>query len=143
MKECAVNRKRAVITNHQMAEVAEPREGALDFPASAVTSQRSSVLGHRFVSITAMRCDQFDPARLQSLSQRVAVVSTVGNQAQRFLPRSPRVGSAAYADRRERRFREPRFVRGCRTKVLSQRKTICRRMRIRPTAKTIRPLTVR
>src|SRR6267378_740506 len=124
MKECAVNRKRAVITNHQRAEVAEPREGALDFPASAVTSQRSSVLGHRFASITAMRCDQFDPARLQSLSQRVAVVSTVGNQAQRFLPRPPRVGSAAYADRRERRFREPRFVRGCRTKVLSQRKTL-------------------
>src|SRR5712692_5150157 len=32
--------------------------------------------------------------------------------------------SATYADRRERRFRESRFVRGCRTKVLSQRKTL-------------------
>lgn len=124
MKECRVNRERAVITNHQMAEVAEPREGALDFPALAVAPQRPSVLGHRFASIPAMRCDQFDPARLQSLSQRVAVVSTVGDQAQRFLPRPPRVGSAAYPDRCERRFREPRFVRGCRTKVLSQRKTL-------------------
>src|SRR6266704_410948 len=69
MKECAVNRERAVVANHQMTEVAEPREGAFDFPASSITSQCS-----------------------------------------------------AYADRRERRFRKPRLVRGCRTKVLSQRK---------------------
>src|SRR6267143_5347414 len=71
MKECAVNCERAVVANHKMAEVAEPREGAFDFPASSITSQCS-----------------------------------------------------AYADRRERRFRKPRFVRGCRTKVLSQRKTL-------------------
>ncbi len=124
MKECAVNRERAVVANHQMAEVAEPREGTLDFPAPAVASQRSSVLGHRFASIPAMWRDQFDPALRQPLSQRVTVVTTVGDEAQRVLPRSPRAGSAAHADRRERRFREPRFVRGCRTKVLSQRKTL-------------------
>src|SRR6266699_189929 len=124
MKECAVHRERAVVANHQMAEVAEPREGTLDFPAPAVASQRSSVLGHLFASIPAMWRDQFDPALRQPLSQRVTVVTTVGDEAQRVLPRSPRAGSAAHADRRERRFREPRFVRGCRTKVLSQRKTL-------------------
>src|SRR6266568_2220114 len=110
MKECAVNRERAVVANHQMAEVAEPREGTLDFPAPAVASQRSSVLGHRFASIPAMWRDQFDPALRQPLSQRVTVVTTVGDEAQRVLPRSPRAGSAAHADRRERRFRKPRFV---------------------------------
>src|SRR3989442_3411165 len=78
MKECAVNRERAVIANHQMPEVAEPREGALDFPAPAVAPQRSSVLGHRFASIPAMRGDQFDPALSQPLSQRVTVVTTIG-----------------------------------------------------------------
>src|SRR5438309_1081834 len=124
MKECAVNRERAVIANHQMPEVAEPREGALDFPAPAVAPQRSSVLGRRLASIPTMRRDQFTPAHSQPLSQRVTVVTTISDQAQRLLPRSPRAGSAAYADRRERRFREPRFVRGCRTKVLSQRKTL-------------------
>src|SRR5437899_1258970 len=77
MKECAVNRERAVIANHQMPEVAEPREGALDFPAPAVAPQRSSVLGHRFASIPAMRGDQFDPALSQPLSQRVTVVTTI------------------------------------------------------------------
>jgi hypothetical protein len=124
MKECAVNRERAVVANHQMAEVAEPREGALDFPAPAVASQRSAVLGQWFLSITAMRRNQFDPALRQPRSQRVAVVTAIGDQAQWFLPRSPRAGSAAYADARERRFRAPRFVRGRRTKVLSQRKTL-------------------
>src|SRR5438477_12913750 len=58
MKECAVNRERAVIANHQMPEVAEPREGALDFPAPAVAPQRSSVLGRRLASIPTMRRDQ-------------------------------------------------------------------------------------
>src|SRR5881628_1470698 len=118
MKECAVNRERAVVANHQVTEVAEPGEGTLDFPAPSVTSQRSSVLGHGFASIPTMRRDQLDPARRQPRSQRVTVVTTISNQAQRLLPRPPRVGSAAYADRRERCFREPRFVRGCRTKVL-------------------------
>src|SRR6266478_6535801 len=124
MKKCGVNHERAVITDNQVAEVAEPGEGALDFPAPAVAPQRSSVLGHRFASIPAMRRDQFDPALSQPHSQRVTVVTTIGDQAERFLPRPPGMGSAAYADRRERRFREPRFVRGCRTKVLSQRKTL-------------------
>src|SRR6266446_629272 len=124
MKECAVNRERAVVANHQMAEVAEPREGAFDFPASSITSQCSSILGHRLASIPTMRRDQLDPARRQPCSQRVTVVTTISDQAQRLLPRPPSVGSATYADGRERRFREPRFVRGCRTKVLSQRKTL-------------------
>src|SRR5260370_21116465 len=124
MKECAVNRERAVIANHQMPEVAEPREGPLDFPAPWGAPQRSSVLGHRFASIPAMRRDQFDPALSQPLSQRVTVVTTIGDQAERFLPRPPGMGSAAYADRRERRFRKLRFLRGCRTKVLSPRETL-------------------
>jgi hypothetical protein len=69
MKECAVNRERAVITNNQVTEVAEPRQGALDFPAPSVASQRSSVLGHRFASIPPMRRDQFDPALREPLPQ--------------------------------------------------------------------------
>src|SRR5438309_1085919 len=124
MKECAVNRERAVIANHQMPEVAEPREGALDWSSDVCSSDLSSVLGHRFASIPAMRGDQLDPALSQPLSQRVTVVTTIGDQAERFLSRPHGMGSAAYADRRERRFCELRFVRGCRTKVLSQRKTL-------------------
>jgi hypothetical protein len=36
MKKCGVNRERAVVTHNQVAEVAEPGEGALDFPAPSV-----------------------------------------------------------------------------------------------------------
>src|SRR5260370_7329540 len=71
-----------------------------------------------------LRSDQFDPALRQLWSQRFTLVPTISDRAQRLLRRRPRVGSATYADGRERRFREPRFVRGCRTKVLSQRKTL-------------------
>jgi hypothetical protein len=78
MKECTVNLERSVIANHQMPEVAEPCEGALDFPAPSVASQRSSVLGHRDASIPAMRRNQFDPARRQPFSLRVTVVTTIG-----------------------------------------------------------------
>src|SRR5260370_5379855 len=106
-----------------MAEVSEPREGALDFPGCSITSQCSSILGHRLASIPTMRRDQFDPALRQPCSQRVTVVTTISDQAQRLLPRPPRVGSATYADGRERGFRELRFVRGCRPKGLSQRQT--------------------
>ena len=100
-------------------EVLAKELGAFDFPAPAVASQRSSVLGHRFASIPAMRRDQFDPALNQPLSQRVTVVTTVGDQAQRFLPRPPRVGSAAHADRRERCFRWLSSARNAR-QILSQ-----------------------
>jgi hypothetical protein len=36
-------------------------------------------LGHRFASIPAMRGDQFDPALRQPHSQRVTVVTTIGD----------------------------------------------------------------
>src|SRR5437870_11405195 len=98
MKECAVNRERAVIANHQMPEVAEPREGALDFPAPAVAPQRSSVLGHRFASIPEMRGDQFDPALSQPLSQRVTVVTTRVDQAERYVSLPRGMGWRAYGN---------------------------------------------
>src|SRR5207245_10417977 len=93
MKECAVNRERAVVANHQVTEVAEPGEGTLDFPAPSVTSQRSSVLGHGFASIPTMRRDQLDPARRQPRSQLVTVVTTISNQ----------IGRASCRERCERR----------------------------------------
>src|SRR5260370_32483953 len=113
MKERAVDRERAVIANHQMPEVAEPREGALDFPASSITSQCSSILGHRLASIPAMRRDQFDPALRQPCSQRLTVVTTIADQAEPFLPRPPGMGSPSLADRRPRRFPTALFFGGC------------------------------
>src|SRR5712691_8451353 len=48
----------------------------------------------------------------------------VGDHPQRFLPRTARAMPSAYADRPERRLREPDFRRGGRVKVVSQRNTL-------------------
>src|SRR5437899_3572695 len=123
MKERAIDRERAVVAHHQAAEVSEPGVGAFDDPATSVPPRRSAVLRRRFLSVGAMRRDQFDSAPCQPLAQRIAVVGLVGDHPHRFLPRTPCTMTPTYADRRERRFREPDFRRGCRVKVLSQRKT--------------------
>ena len=124
MKERFINRDRAVIAHHQSAVVAEPGEGAFDLPTATVTAQGTTVLRTRLAAIPAMRRDQFDASRRQLRTQRIAVVGTVGNDPPHSLTRSAPAMPSAYADRGECFLREPRFVRGRRVKLLSQRNTL-------------------
>src|SRR5713226_9519952 len=123
MKERPVDLERAVIAHHQTPEVSQPTDGAFHDPTPPVSPQRATILRRRTNAILLVRADQFDAALPQPLSQRIAVVGFVGNHAHRLLPRSARTMTPAYADRRERFFREPDFRRGCRVKVVSQRNT--------------------
>jgi len=123
MKKSAIYRKRTVVAHDQASEVSQPGIGAFHDPSPLVTSQGSSVLGCRPYAIPLVRTDQFDSALPQALPQRIAVVGFVGNHAHRLLPRTTRMMAPSYADRRERRLREFDFRRGCRVKVVSQRKT--------------------
>src|SRR5882672_8318723 len=77
MKKSFIDCDRAVVANDQSAEVAEPGEGAFYLPAASVTAQRSAVLRARLASIPAMRGDQFDASRRQSLAQRIAVIGAI------------------------------------------------------------------
>ncbi len=124
MKESFINRDRAIVADHQSAEVAEPGEGAFHFPATPVSTQRSAVLGARLAAIPAVGCYQFDPACRQPLAQRIAVVGAIGNHTLRFLPWPSAAMSPGHLDRRERFFREPDLVGRCRVKLLSQRNTL-------------------
>ncbi len=124
MKEGLVNRKRAVIADHQSAEVTQPSEGALNNPPSLITAQRAAVLRRRFAAILPMRDDQLDAACRQLLAQGVAIVTPVGNQAAGLLPGTTAAVPVPYADRRERRRDELDFRRGCSVKVVSQRNTL-------------------
>ena len=124
MKKGAIDLERTVVANYQAPEVAEPADRAFDHPASSVPAQRSAILRGRTNAILLVRTDQFDPATPQTSTQRIAVVRSVGNHPFRLLARTPRVMPPAYADRRQRRLREPDLRRGCRTKVLSQRNTL-------------------
>src|SRR5579859_4068989 len=123
MKERAIDRERAIVPHHQASEVSEPGVGAFDNPSPPVASQRSAILRRGPNSISLVRTDQFNPPLLQALAQRIAVIRFVGDHPQRLLPRSARAMTQPYADRRKRRLREFDFRRGCRVKVVSQRKT--------------------
>ena len=123
MKEGAIDREGTVVAYHQASEVAQPGVGPFDNPSPSVPPQGSTILGGRTNAIPLVGTDQFNPALAQTLPQRIAVVGFVGNHPQRFLPWTPRTMGSPYPDRRERRLREFDFRRGCRTKVVSQRKT--------------------
>jgi len=117
MKERQVDREGAVVAHDQASEVPQPRVGAVDDPAPFVPPKCPAILRCRSNTISLLRADQFDSALAQTLLQRIAVVGFVGNHPYRLLPG---VMAPPYPDRRERRFREPDFRRGCRVKVLSQ-----------------------
>jgi hypothetical protein len=124
MKKSFIDGDRAVVANHQSAVVAEPGEGAFNDPATTVAAQRSAVLGRWFASIAAMRGDQFDASRRQLRAQRIAVIPAVANDTARFLAGPSTAMPVCYPDRSDRFFGEPRFVRGSRVKLLSQRNTL-------------------
>ena len=79
MKEGAIDRERAVVAHDQAPEVTEPGVGAFDNPSPPVASQRSAVLGRRFLSVAAMRHDQFDTPLPQAFAQRIAVKAATAN----------------------------------------------------------------
>ena len=124
MKESFVNGIGAVVANDQTAKVAEPGKGTFYFPATLVAAQCSTILGARLAAIRAMRCDQFNASRRQLCAQRIAVIGAIGNHTPHFLTGPSATMLPAYADRRERFFREPDLVGGRRVKLLSQRNTL-------------------
>src|SRR5450759_2365909 len=123
MEKRVINRQRAVVAHYQSAEVAEPSERAFHGPSSPVTPQRPAVLRGGLATILAMRNDQLDAMPGQSLTQRVTVVAAVSDDACWLLPRTAWPMRPSYADRRERRLRQPDLRRGGRVKEVSQRKT--------------------
>lgn len=120
MKECLVDGGGTIPTYHQSAEVAEPSDGALDDPASAVAAQRTTVLRGWSHPIPLVGSNQFDAPMAQPCPQRIAVIGFVANHPLRLL-----TGPAARRDpdRGERFLGEFDFRRGRRVQVLSQRNT--------------------
>jgi len=69
--------------------------------------------------IPAVRCDQFNPRTASRFSQsESAVVTTIGDQAQRFLPRPPGMGFGGPTQIVASVVPRAAFRAGCRTKVL-------------------------
>src|ERR1700686_4204089 len=112
MKERAIDHERAVVADDQAPEVPQPADGAFDDPPFSVPAQCSAILCRRTNAISLVGTDQFDASLSQALPQRIAIVGFVGDHAHGLLPWTARVMTPSYADRGERRFREPDFRRG-------------------------------
>jgi len=88
VKESLIHFDVPVVTYDQAAVVAQPGEGAFDFPALAVAPQFPPIVERRLFAALPMRHNQQNASLVQSPTQPVAVVTPVGNDAQRTLSRS-------------------------------------------------------
>ena len=122
MKKAPIDRQNAVITCGQASEKSEPGVGALDFPAPPTAPQLAPISIRLVLFVPAIRNNQLNAASLQSAPQGVAIISFVGYDAPRTLPRP--TARAWDFDLGERGFRQPGFVRGCRRQENSQRNTL-------------------
>lgn len=85
MRESLIHINKALIPHQQAAKIAKPCKGSFNFPSLARASQFSSILDFGFLPIATVRNDQIDFEQLQPLSQRIAVIPSVGNEPQRPL----------------------------------------------------------
>src|ERR1700692_1134784 len=102
--------------NDDAAIIMEPSKQALDFPATTVAAQESTVLSDGSCPVPAMRCDQFHTEMFAyALIQRIAVVGFIADQSLRcFAEESPL----------KRGFDECGFIRGSADHVHGDRKTM-------------------
>jgi hypothetical protein len=111
-----------LMTHKQSAELTKPRVGTLHDPAASVAAHLAPVFIAPPLVVLAVGRNQLNGPLLQSLTQRVGVVASVGDYAFRFLPRSalrPRD-----ADFFKRGFRKRNFCRRGTFQPNSQRKTL-------------------
>ena len=69
-----------LVANDHAPEVVQPGDQPLDFPATAVTTQRSAILRGGSDSVVPVRSDQFNALRRKGLVERVAVVGFVPDE---------------------------------------------------------------
>jgi hypothetical protein len=123
MKEASVGYDQPLITHHQTAEMAKPRECALHNPPPTIAPQLAAVLVRRVLVVPSRGDDRLDPPTGQAGPQGIAVIAPIGDQ-----PLGPLAGPAGFPgtpdrDRVERPFEEGDFRRGRRVQVCSQRST--------------------
>lgn len=76
-----------LMANQQTAELTEPGIGSLHHPAAFVVSHLASVVVGLPLIVFSIRRDQRDGALLQSFTQRIGVITGVGDYAFGLLPR--------------------------------------------------------
>ena len=111
------------MANQQATTPAQPRERALDDPATTVAPQLATVLVRRVRMVLLRRDDRLDPTLREPRPQPVAVVTPVQHQPIRLRPRPPRPMRTPHLDRGDRLLEEFDLARTGRVQVCSQRST--------------------
>jgi hypothetical protein len=122
MKESIINSNITIPANHQSAIISQPGKSSFDFIATFITPHFASVIVLLSLIIAPVRTNQFNAFTSQTLTQRVAVITSVGNQTLRLFS-WPASAFAWHSDIVQRFFEERDFVRGRRVQVVSQRNT--------------------
>src|SRR5436190_9731641 len=110
-----------LMTNQQPAKLSQPGVSPLHNPATLVTPQFPSVLVAPMLVVFPVRHNQFDAAFPEPLTERVRIVSAIGNHALRLLSRT--AFWPWYPDLGERGFRKCNFIRRGTFQPNSQRNT--------------------
>src|SRR5271165_5263059 len=111
-----------LMTNQQSAELAKPCIGSLHNPAANVTPQFASIFVAPLLVVLPVGHNQVDASFLESLPQRVRIVSAISDYPLRLLSRS--AFRARDADFGQRGFRKRNFTGGGTFQPNSQRKTL-------------------
>lgn len=123
MKERIINSNIMIPANDKAAIIPQPRKSPLNFIATPITPHLASIIVLLSLVIAPVRTNQFNVFTGQTFTQRVAVISFVGNQPPRIFSRSA-AAFAGHSDIVQRFFEERNFVRGRRVQVVSQRNTL-------------------
>jgi len=123
MKEGIIHGNITIPADNQPAIITQPRKGPLNLIATFITSQLTTIIILLSLIVAPVWANQFNTSLSQTLSQRVTVVSPVGNQASRVFSRTTSAwapdGNIFY------RFFEKRdLVRGRRVQVVSQSRPV-------------------
>jgi len=123
MKKSTIHNYISIPTNHQPPIIAQPSKCSFYFPATFVTSYLSAIMVFLLPVIAPVGANQFHTAQPESFSQRVTIISLVGNQPLGVLARSTSPfswdGNILY-----RFFEQRDFCRRRRVLVVSQRNTL-------------------
>jgi len=79
MKEMSV----VFVASDKALKVLQPTDRAFNAPAVAVATELATVLRSRLLTVLAMRTDQIDTTATKTISQRVAVRSSIIKQSSR------------------------------------------------------------
>ena len=123
MKEGIIHSNITVPTDDQSAIISEPRESSLNLPAAFITSELATIMVLLLLIIAPVRANQLNVSTSQTLSKRVAIITSVGNQTSRVFSWTTSA-FAWYSNVVQRLFEELDFAGGRRVQVVSQRNTL-------------------